>query len=145
MQTTYTQRKSHAALANVGSRVVAFALDVLLLLTLVGLTDLLTVSSNEQALFLKPEKLLFLPLAWLYFAGTETCLCQGTLGKYLLHLRVTGLEGERIGFRTATWRFLLRPFSILLIVLRFLTGAGYSTRRHLHDRLTGTQVIAQEV
>ncbi|WP_266202612.1 RDD family protein [Pontibacter kalidii] len=143
MQTTYTQSKEKTELADLSARLLAFALDVLLLLTLIGITDFFTFSSNDEALFLKPERLLHLVLAWLYFAGTETCRCQGTLGKYLMNLRVTGPKGERISFRAATLRFLLRPVAAVLVILRFLVGSDDRVRRAFHDRVAGTQVIAQ--
>ncbi|OKL39837.1 RDD family protein [Pontibacter flavimaris] len=143
MQNTYTQSKEKTELADLSARLLAFALDVLLLLTLIGLTDYFTFSSNDQALFLKPERLLHLLLGWLYFAGTETCPCQGTLGKYLMNLRVTGPTGERISFRAATLRFMLRPAAAVLAVLRFLVGLDDGGRRAFHDRVAGTQVIAR--
>jgi len=142
MHSTYTRGKDKAELADMGSRLMAFALDVLLLLTLIGVTDYFTFSSNDAALLLKPERLLHLLLAWLYFAGTETCPCQGTLGKYLLNLRVTDARGERISFRAATLRFLLRPVTVVLVMFRFLMGTGYISRRTFHDRVAGTQVVA---
>ncbi|WP_276499273.1 RDD family protein [Pontibacter litorisediminis] len=143
MQTTYTQSKDKAELADLSTRVLAFSLDVLLLLTLISIADYFTFSSNEAAFFLKPERLLHLLLGWLYFAGTETCPCQGTLGKYLMNLRVTGPKGERISFRAATLRFMLRPVSVALIFFRFLVGTNFSSRLTFHDKLAGTQVITQ--
>lgn len=145
MQTTYTQTEEKTQLADLSARLLAFLLDVLLLLTLIGITDYFTFSSDDEAFFLKPERLLHLVLAWLYFAGSEVCPCQGTLGKYLLHLRVTGPKGKRISFRAATLRFMLRPVSVLVIVFRFLVGSDYSARLTFHDKLADTQVIVQEV
>ncbi|MCX2740016.1 RDD family protein [Pontibacter anaerobius] len=143
MHTTYTQSKDKIELADLGARLLAFSLDVLLLLTLIGIADYFTFSSNDDAFFMKPERLLHLLLGWLYFAGTETCPCQGTLGKYLMNLRVIGPKGGRIGFKAASVRFFARPVSAVLIALRFLVGSDYSNRRTFHDRLAGTQVVAQ--
>ncbi|ARS36212.1 RDD family protein [Pontibacter actiniarum] len=141
MQTTYTQSKNKAALADLGTRLMAFSLDVLLLLTLVAVTDFYTFSSNEQALLLKPERLLHLLLAWLYFAGTETCACQGTLGKHLMNLRVTDAAGDRLTIKAATIRFFARPVSALMLLFRFLTDSAYDSRRTFHDRLADSQVV----
>ena len=143
MQTIYTQSKYRSGLASLSTRLLAFGLDVLLLLTLVGIVDYFTFSSNEEAFLLKPERLLYVLLAWLYFAGTETCPCQGTLGKYLLNLRVVTPNGERIRFRAATLRFLLRPISALIIIFQFITSYGHSSRRTFHDKLAGTRVITE--
>lgn len=143
MQTIYTQSKHRSGLASLSTRLMAFGLDVLLLLTLVGIVDYFTFSSNEEVFLLKPERFLFILLAWLYFAGTETCPCQGTLGKYLLNLRVVTPNGERVRFRAATLRFLLRPISALIIFFQFITGYGHSSRRTFHDKLAGTRVVAE--
>ncbi|WP_299758529.1 RDD family protein [uncultured Pontibacter sp.] len=143
MQTTYTQSKDKTELADLGTRLMALSLDVLLLLTLIGIADFFTFSSDDEAFLFKPERLLHLVLGWLYFAGAETCRCQGTLGKYLMNLRVTDSKGDRIDFRAATLRFLVKPVSAVLIVLRFLVGSDYSSRRPFHDKLADTQVIVQ--
>ena len=143
MQATYTQTNSNAELASLGSRLVAFSLDVLLLITLIGLADYFTFSTDDKALLLKPERLLNLLLVWLYFAGAEACYTQATPGKYLLNLRVTSTTGKRISFKAATIRFFAKPATTLLTVVRFLVGASYDTRRTLHDRLAGSQVVAR--
>ncbi|GHA77144.1 RDD family protein [Pontibacter akesuensis] len=141
MQATFTESNTNAELATLGPRLTAFALDVLLLLTLIGLADYFTISTDENALFLKPERLLHLVLGWLYFAGGETCYCQATPGKYLLHLRVTTTRGSRPSFRATTIRFFARPFSVLLFTLRFLVSAPSDTRSMFHDRLANSQVV----
>ncbi|RIJ42813.1 RDD family protein [Pontibacter oryzae] len=143
MDATFTKSNESIKLASLGTRVVAFSLDVLLLLTLVGITDYFTFSSDDQALLLKPERLIHLLLAWLYFAGTETCACQGTFGKHILHLRVTDAYGKRLTFKAATIRFFARPATVLLVIFRFLVNSPYDTRHTFHDRLAGSQVVAQ--
>ncbi|HUN69643.1 MAG TPA: RDD family protein, partial [Burkholderiales bacterium] len=45
-------------------------------------------------------------LSWAYFAISESSSWQGTLGKRLLGLRVTDLNGARIGFGRANVRHL---------------------------------------
>lgn len=139
----YAQSKHDTHLTDLSTRLLAFSLDVLLLLTLIGIADYFTFSSNDQALFLKPERLLHLVLAWLYFAGTEVCPCQGTLGKYLMQVRVTNLNGKRISFKAATIRFLARPVTALILVFRFLVGTYQTSGQIFHDRLSGTLVVEQ--
>ncbi|TPE43500.1 RDD family protein [Pontibacter mangrovi] len=141
MQTTYTHRKSKTELATWSARAAAFLLDALLLLTLVGIADFFTFSSNDAVLLLKPERLLHLMLGWLYFAGTETCPCQGTVGKYLMNLRVTDDHGERISFRAATLRFFLRPASLVIIFFRILLGTFHNTSRTFHDKVAASRVV----
>ncbi|AKD01988.1 RDD family protein [Pontibacter korlensis] len=141
MQTTYTQSRNKTELAELGTRLVAFLLDVLLLLTLIGVADFFTFSSDDSALLIKPERLLHLLLGLLYFAGTETCACQATLGKYLMHLRVTDHKGDRLTFKAAALRFFARPVSVVLFIFRVLVNMHNSTRRTFHDRITGSRVV----
>ncbi|MEJ8801444.1 RDD family protein [Pontibacter sp. H249] len=143
MQAIYTQTDKKIELADFSKRVIAFTIDFLLLLTLVGIIDYVTYSSDEQAYLLKPERILDLSLGWLYFAGMEVCACQATLGKYLLGLRVTTSAGERISFKSATIRYFLKPFSVLIIITRYLLGTHEVTKQTLHDKLTNSLVIAR--
>ena len=143
MQALYTQTDKKVELADLSKRIVAFTLDVLLLLALIGITDYLTFSSNDQAYFLKPERFLHFLLGWLYFAGTETCACQGTLGKYLLGLRVISTTGKRISFKSATIRYFARPLSVVAVALRFILDIPNTSRRTLHDVLANSQVVTR--
>ena len=143
MQAYYTSSENKEELAGFGTRLVAFSLDVLLVLTLIGIADFLTFSSDEEALLLKPERLLHLLLGWLYFAGTESCSCQATLGKYLLHLRVTSATEVRISFKAASIRYLAKPLTLLVLLMRFLTDTSYSPRSTFHDRVAKTKVVSR--
>ncbi|MFD2514388.1 RDD family protein [Pontibacter locisalis] len=142
MQALYTQTDKKVELADLSKRVVAFTVDVLLLLTLVGITDYLTFSSDDQAYFFKAERFLHFLLGWLYFAGTETCACQATLGKYLVGLRVVNTTGKRISFKSATIRYFAKPVSVILVIVRFIFGIPGTTKITFHDRLSNSQVIA---
>lgn len=141
MQAYCTSSESKEELAGFGTRLVAFSLDVLLVLTLIGIADFLTFSSDDEALLLKPERLLHLLLGWLYFAGTESCSCQASLGKYLLHLRVTSATEGRISFKAASIRYFAKPLTLIVMLLRFLTGTSYSPRSTFHDKLAKAKVV----
>lgn len=137
----YTSSDSKNRLASWGTRGVAFALDLALLLTLIGVADYFTFSSDEEALLLKPERLLHLLLGWLYFVGSETSFIQATFGKHLLSLRVTSSAGGRISLKQATVRYFTKPFTLVVIVLRYLTGVVPASRQTFHDRLAQAQVV----
>ncbi|WP_439880002.1 RDD family protein [Pontibacter sp. MBLB2868] len=143
MQALYTQTDKNIELADLSTRIIAFTLDVLLLLTLIGITDYLTFSSNDQAYFFKPERFLHFLLGWIYFAGMETCACQATLGKYLVGLKVTSDDGKRISFKNATIRYFAKPVSLVLILVRFAFGMHHISRKTFHDRLANSQVISR--
>ncbi|MHA6249083.1 RDD family protein [Pontibacter sp. CAU 1760] len=141
MQVLYTSSDSKNTLASWGIRGVAFALDLALLLTLVGVVDYFTFSSDEEALLLKPERLLHLVLGWLYFVGAETSFVQATFGKHLLRLQVTSSAGGRISLKQATVRYFTKPLTLVVIVLRYLTGIVPASRHTFHDRLAQAQVV----
>ncbi|MBC5993450.1 RDD family protein [Pontibacter cellulosilyticus] len=143
MQAIYTQTDKKVELADLSKRIIAFTLDLLLLLSLIGLIDYLTYSSDEQAYLFKPERILDFSLGWLYFAGMEICACQATLGKYLLGLRVTSTTGNRTSFKSATIRYFAKPISVVLVILRFIFGIFPISRRTFHDKLANTMVVTR--
>ncbi len=129
------------ALSDLGVRLAALAVDWLLLFGVIAVIDYFTISSDETTLLLKPERLLHLLLGWLYFAGTETCPCQATLGKYLLNLQVENNNGGRLSFLKASIRYFTKPFTALVLLFRFITGTGLPRHRLLHDKLAAAQVV----
>jgi uncharacterized RDD family membrane protein YckC len=66
---------------------------------------------------------------------------QATLGKRLLGLMVTDLDGQRIGFWRGYRRFAGKVFSYWLGLLGWLPMFFGQQRRALHDRLGGTLVL----
>jgi uncharacterized RDD family membrane protein YckC len=81
---------------------------------------------------------------WLYCAFMESSNLQATVGKLALGIKVTGQDGERIGFGQATGRY----FSHLLTAISF--GVGYamvvftSRRQALHDMVARTYVVRRQ-
>ncbi|MFO5441262.1 MAG: RDD family protein, partial [Dolichospermum sp.] len=80
---------------------------------------------------------------WLHFALAESSVKQSTYGQGICKIIVTDMNGKRISFWRATWRFIVK------ILLTFLTfGLGdvifilfNQKNRSLHDILAGTVVI----
>ena len=78
---------------------------------------------------------------WLYFALQESSSAQATLGKRVLGLRVTDLEGHRIGLGRASGRFFGKIISGLTLLIGYMM-AGFTERKQaLHDILAGTLVV----
>ena len=78
---------------------------------------------------------------WLYFAGLESSARQATVGKMALGIRVTDLDGGRIGFGRATCRLLAKFISGLILYIGFIM-AGFTARKQaLHDMICGTLVV----
>ncbi|HEY2646384.1 MAG TPA: RDD family protein [Candidatus Acidoferrales bacterium] len=86
--------------------------------------------------------LVFVLLHWLYHASMEGSARQATIGKSLMSLRVTNVEGQPISFGHASGRFFAKfvsgmiPFAIGYIM------AGFTAKKQaLHDMIAGTLVL----
>jgi uncharacterized RDD family membrane protein YckC len=116
-------------------RVAAILIDsVLLSIVLVplslGLRDQLATSYALQT-----------GVSWLYYALLESSTRQATLGKMALSIAVTNLEGNRIGFGTATGRYFAKIISGLILGIGFLMAAFTQRKQALHDMIVGTLVV----
>jgi uncharacterized RDD family membrane protein YckC len=80
-------------------------------------------------------------ISWLYFALMESSGSQGTLGKRLLGIRVTDLQGGRIGFGKATGRYFGKILSGMVFMVGFLMAGFTEKKQALHDMLAGTLVV----
>lgn len=80
-------------------------------------------------------------LVWGYFAGLEACAWRATLGKLVVGVRVTTLDGRRIGVGRATARLLAKGVSLAPLGLGFVLAGVDARRQALHDRVAGTLVV----
>jgi len=85
--------------------------------------------------------LLSLLIGWLYYTLMESSSHQATLGKKVLGLRVTGLNGQRISFGRATGRYFGKIISAILLFIGYIMAAFTSKKQALHDILAGTLVV----
>jgi uncharacterized RDD family membrane protein YckC len=83
---------------------------------------------------------LFLASTWLYEALLTSSSWQGTIGKRMLSLKVTDLEGRRISFARATGRFFGKFLSRMIMNIGFIMVAFTERKQGLHDLLAGTLV-----
>jgi uncharacterized RDD family membrane protein YckC len=83
---------------------------------------------------------------WLYSAIMQSSSRQATLGKIVVGLKVTDLDGHRISFGKATARYLAMNFvsSILTCCIGFLFCAWTEKKQCLHDLMVGTLVVRQD-
>ncbi len=78
---------------------------------------------------------------WLYFAYMESSASQATLGKMVVGVKVTDLNGNRIGFGKATGRYFGKIVSGFILAIGFIM-AGFTERKQaLHDMMAGTLVV----
>ena len=78
---------------------------------------------------------------WLYFAYSESSAWQATVGKKLLGLRVTDLNGGRIGFGKASGRFFGKILSGMILNIGFIMAGFTEKKQALHDMLASTLVV----
>jgi uncharacterized RDD family membrane protein YckC len=78
---------------------------------------------------------------WLYAALMESGPKQATIGKLALSLRVTDIDGDRIGFGQASGRYFAKFLSGFILMIGFLMVAFTARKQGLHDLLAKTLVI----
>jgi uncharacterized RDD family membrane protein YckC len=77
---------------------------------------------------------------WLYFALMESGPRQATLGKRLIGIIVTDLDGHPISFARATGRYFGKILSGILLIGYIM--AGFTERKQaLHDMIAGCLVV----
>jgi uncharacterized RDD family membrane protein YckC len=79
--------------------------------------------------------------AWLYQAFCESSSWQGTIGKKVLGLRVTDMNGGQISFGRATGRYFASILSGMICFIGFIMVAFTEKKQGLHDMLASTLVL----
>lgn len=95
--------------------------------------------SWERASFILA--LLELVIGWLYFVLLETSQKQATLGKMLVEIKVTDINGNRLGFGQATGRYFSKMISLIILGVGFLFPLWTPRKQALHDIIAGTLVL----
>jgi uncharacterized RDD family membrane protein YckC len=111
----------------------ALAIDWLLLLPVCGI-----LAAGKPAAVVGVA---YLALPWLYFGAMESSRYQATLGKLVLALVVTDLDGNGISFARATARYWSSYLSVLTGGVGFLLAAVTERQQALHDMVGGTMVL----
>ncbi|MBI5464588.1 MAG: RDD family protein [Ignavibacteriales bacterium] len=84
-------------------------------------------------------------LQWLYFSLMESSSRGATIGKMVMGIRVTDMQGNRISFGRATGRYFGKILSSLVLMIGYIM-AGFTERKQaLHDLLANTLVINQRM
>lgn len=139
-------------------RVVASLLDALVLMIVMGVVGGLlggivvrmVVHSSDKAAGGPPPALFgaigLLYVAafvgwWLYHALMESSGSQATVGKLALGIKVTDLDGQRIGFGRATGRFFGKIISSFILNIGYLMAAFTARKQGLHDIMADCLVV----
>lgn len=77
----------------------------------------------------------------LYFALMESSNYQATLGKMILGIKVTDLNGEKISFGRALGRYLAKIISWIIIGIGFIMAGFTEKKQALHDMIASTLVV----
>lgn len=78
---------------------------------------------------------------WLYHALMESSSWQGTVGKRVLGIRVTDLDGNRITFGRATGRYFGKIISSMICGVGFIMVLFTERKQGLHDMMASTLVL----
>ncbi|MDI6766199.1 MAG: RDD family protein [Bacteroidota bacterium] len=77
---------------------------------------------------------------WLYYALMES-IKGATLGKMVLGIIVTDMQGNRISFGRATGRYFAKIISSLILSIGYIMAGFTQQKQGLHDIITGCLVI----
>jgi uncharacterized RDD family membrane protein YckC len=97
--------------------------------------------TNDPAVLEGMGNILGIILSWGYYAVMESSPTQGTLGKMALGIKVTDLEGNKVGFGQATGRHFGKIISALLLLIGFFMVAFTKKKQGLHDMMAGCLVV----
>ena len=117
-------------------RFVAWLIDGILIGIVVGL---LTTQADQGT-----SSTISTIVSWLYFAIMESSSRQATLGKSLMGIYVTGIDGQRISFLRATGRHFAKIISAIILLIGFIMAAFTERKQALHDMIASTLVLRGE-
>jgi uncharacterized RDD family membrane protein YckC len=90
------------------------------------------------------SNLLSIVINWLYYALMESSAKQATVGKMALKLKVTDMDGNRIGFGQATGRYFGKIISSIILFIGFIMAGFTEKKQALHDIMAGTLVVKKD-
>jgi uncharacterized RDD family membrane protein YckC len=101
-------------------------------------------SINFAAVFATMGTLILVTLAiqFVYFAYLESSEKQATVGKMILGLKVTDLNGRRISFARAAGRFFGKFLSSMILGIGYIMVGFTEKKQGLHDMVASTLVVS---
>jgi uncharacterized RDD family membrane protein YckC len=82
-----------------------------------------------------------LVFGWLYEALLTSSQHQATVGKIVVGIIVTDVEGRRLSFARATGRHFAKYLSTLVLLIGYLIQPFTEKKQALHDIVAGTLVV----
>ncbi len=128
-------------IAKLWERSVAFIIDIIIVIAL----SLCVQKVLEKFAYILTgnyiEELTIFIISWCYFSGFESSKSQATLGKIFEGIKVTDIDGKRISFLHATFRFLFSIISEMSLFIGYLIIPFTKQKQGLHDMLANTLVL----
>ena len=116
-----------------------FVVQLVVLLILFALRSIISATMSGNL-----ASLTSILLMWLYYAYMESSPRQATIGKQLVGIKVTDLQGNRISFGRATGRTFAKILSLAIFFIGYLMVAFTARSQGLHDMMAGTVVIKEK-
>lgn len=120
-------------------RFIASIIDIFVVILLFVFIQLITETLDETFFCV-----LFFLMMWIYFAFQESSTRKGTVGKQAMNLIVTDLNGNKISFKQATKRFIMKILAAIPLFTGFLSIFFTSKKQAFHDIIAKTVVFIQE-
>src|SRR5438034_8258583 len=121
-----------ASYAAFWERFVAQVIDVVILSVATGTVFTATFGAGMAVGFFAP---------WIYEAFMLSSEWQATVGKRVMSIVVTDLNGKRITFARATGRHFAKYISAFLLFIGFIIAAFTAKKQALHDMIAETLVV----
>ena len=118
---------------------VLFVVQLVVLLILFVLRSIISATMSGNL-----ASLTSILLMWFYYAYMESSLHQATIGKKLVGIKVTDLQGNRISFGRATGRTFAKILSLAIFFIGYLMVAFTARSQGLHDMMAGTVVTKEK-
>ena len=83
-------------------------------------------------------------LTWAYFSLMESSSWQGTIGKKIMGIQVTDLNGARIKLGRATVRLAVKAFLSGWFLIGYIMAFFTQRKQSLHDMIAGTLVLTKQ-
>lgn len=86
-------------------------------------------------------QVVFLVIQTLYYSLMESSKYQASIGKMVLGLKVTDINGNKLDFSKALVRNLCKIISSMILLIGYLMAAFTEKKQALHDMIANTLVV----
>ncbi len=87
------------------------------------------------------SQFVFLIIQTLYYTLLESSNYQASIGKMVLGLKVTDINGNKLDFTKALVRSISKIISSMILLIGYLMAAFTEKKQALHDMIAGTLVV----